>query len=705
MRLALLVFLLAMLAHTVLADYELFYQNGKAGVRDDETGTVLIPATFDALGWSDGSFTVINSVTGYRREGRWGLINLKKELVTEPRYENLTSGGGDRVVASRWINPYTKKFGCLDLHGTVTVPFRYEAIQILGLHAIVCVRNGARYEWGVIDLNDKSILKVAYRDVKPVGTLRFAVQDFSKKTALFSEAGERLTDFSIDSISAFQGNVALIYEDLKVGAMDRSGVIVVPPLYQQIEINGDGMRGKTYPVWKEIDSKNQEVRRIVADLIEPEGDHYIITLGKTQGIVNNKFEKVIAPAYQRLEAAGPYMHVAYKDGRAGLIRNNGSVVIPFEHDALFVQNDLMRALQVRGGQKHWTVYDTFGVRKTERTYGNLMPFNGRYFPAQRNGYWGAVDRSGKEIMPCVYDSIINSSYELTAVRFKGLYGIVNRTENWIVPLRRNPLSVVNDNVYFERSDSILFVKDVAGQIIYFTTNDLTVTTDGFIEKTPEGNIKTISWQGISAYLSAPPSAISAERVFEESEGYRGIQRDGRYGFIDTRGRLRIANRYEDIGKFSGGLAPVKILGKWGFVNTGDRVVINPNYQEAGEFINGVSIVRRNNAYGLISTAGNVLLPLRYDSINRSGDKLLIYSNGKTGMAALSGHVLIEPRFDSLRVLPGNLVIVSNGNSWGVITEDGMPVIPMVYRTLIFNERSGNFIAMEDPVWTTLSGLR
>jgi hypothetical protein len=94
MRLALLVFLLAMLAHTVLADYELFYQNGKAGVRDDETGTVLIPATFDALGWSDGSFTVINSVTGYRREGRWGLINLKKELVTEPRYENLTSRGG-----------------------------------------------------------------------------------------------------------------------------------------------------------------------------------------------------------------------------------------------------------------------------------------------------------------------------------------------------------------------------------------------------------------------------------------------------------------------------------------------------------------------------------------------------------------------------------------------------------------------------------
>src|SRR5688572_27914774 len=112
MRLTLVVILLMLVAGPVLADYQLFYENGKAGVRDQD-GNVLIPAAFDALGWSDGSFSVVNSVTGYRSEGRWGLINLKKELITTVHYENLTSGGGDRVVATHWINPYTKKFGCL----------------------------------------------------------------------------------------------------------------------------------------------------------------------------------------------------------------------------------------------------------------------------------------------------------------------------------------------------------------------------------------------------------------------------------------------------------------------------------------------------------------------------------------------------------------------------------------------------------------
>src|SRR5687768_10400220 len=110
MNRAVVLLLLCLLAHPLLADYEVFYENGNAGIRDD-AGNVLIPPAFDALGWSDGSFSVVNNVTGYRRDSRWGLINLKKELLTQPNYENLASGGGDRVVASRWINSYTKKFG------------------------------------------------------------------------------------------------------------------------------------------------------------------------------------------------------------------------------------------------------------------------------------------------------------------------------------------------------------------------------------------------------------------------------------------------------------------------------------------------------------------------------------------------------------------------------------------------------------------
>jgi hypothetical protein len=703
MRFSLVVTMLISLAGSARADYQLFYVNGKAGVRDLE-GNVVIPAAFDALGWSDGSFSVVNSVTGYRSDGRWGLINLKKELITKAQYENLTSGGGDRVVASRWINPYSKKFGCLDLHGTETVPFRYESVQILGLRAVVCVRNGPRYEYGVIDLDDHSIVKAAYRDVRAIGSLRFAVQDFNLKTALYSDEGARLTEFNIDSISSFHKGIALLYEDLKVGAINRSGDVIVQPAYRKIEIGDDGrIRALSYPVWKEFDSTNKEVRRVVADSLLADDGGYIVSIAGMKGTLNRELKPVIGIRYSRLSAAQSNLRTAYRNGKAGIIRSNGTVVIPFEYDSIYLQGDLLRALQVRGGLNQWSVYDTFGIRKTEKTYDYLGAYNGRYFTALRNGFWGAVDRTGREILDCVYDSIIGSCYEMTAVRFKGLYGIIDRTEKWIVTPHSYPLSLASDDVYMERNDTILFVKDIRGQIIYFTTNPLSVVHDGFREVTADGNVKFVSWQGISRYEAAPPSAISTERIFEESEGMRGIQRDGRYGFIDRRGRLRIANRYEDIGKFSEGFAPVKILGKWGFVNMEDNVVINPNYERVTEFSHGISVAVRGGKYGVIARDGSILLPFRYDSIQIIDERLALVAKGKRGLAALSGHVLIEPRFDVLRVVKDNRVMVSDGKLWGVLTEDGLPVIPMMYSALCYNPETDHFLGREESGWVTVSG--
>lgn len=701
MKCAVVVFIFSLLTQTLFADYQVFYENGKAGIRDD-AGNILIPATFDALGWSDGSFSVLNSVTGYRRDARWGLINLKKEQITKAEYENLTSGGGDRVIASRWINPYTKKFGCIDLTGKITVPFQYDALQILGLRAIACLRNGTRYEYGLIDLNNKTVVKLAYRDVRSVGSLRFAVQNFNNKTALFSEEGAPLTDFVIDSISAFRKGYALVYQDLKVGLLNRFGEMVLQPTYREISVSQEGViSGRSFPLWKEIDASNRVIRTIHADQLEPEGKHHRISIAGRQGTIDAEFRMVVSPRYEHLGQFTNNQAIAYKNGKCGVVRSDGTVVIPFEHDSLFLQNDLLRSLQTRNGLHQWSVYDTFAIRKTERAYDFLGAYNGQLFPAKRNGYWGAVDRYGREAVGCVYDGITNSSREHVAVKFKGLYGIIDFNERWLVTPQHNPVWLVNDNLYFEKNDSILFVKDFSGQIIYFTTNALTVRDDGFREVTPGGNIKLISWQGISSYEAAPPVVNNAERVFEESEGYRGIRRDGRFGFIDQRGRLRIANRYEGIGKFTQGLAPVMIRGKWGFVSTEDVIVINPNYDRVTQFENGFSIVTRNGRVGLLSIDGKVTLPLRYDSIAQSTDKLLLYHQGKTGLADRSGRVLIEPRFNSLRVVADNLVVVSDGDLCGALTCDGLPMIPMIYNALSYDPITGHLFAKEEKGWELL----
>lgn len=684
------------------ADYLVFYENGKAGLRDD-SGKVIIPASFDALGWADGSFSVINQVTGFRQNTKWGLINLKKEFVTKAVYETVTSSGGDRVVASKQINPYTVKYGCLDLTGKITVPFIYDGISIVGLRAIVFVKNGTKYEHGLIDLDDKSILPVRYRDIHPIGSLRFAIQNFDRKTALYSEAGIQLTDFVIDSISAFKKGSAVIYQNLQQGLIDREGIVQIPPTYRDLRISENGIEGKTSDSWKIIDTNNKEITSIEGDGLIADGSHYIVSHAGKFGVVDESLNKKIDLKYDGLDRFSNNLSVARRGNKFGLVSLSGNETFAFEFDSLILEGPFVRAMKKEQGWIQWSVYDTFNVKKTERTYEELHKFNGRFFPVKNRGFWGVVDRYGKEVLSCVYDSIVGFNHDAVNVKFKGLYGLVGFDARWRVLPQQHPLMQVDSEVYLEKQDSIFFLKHVSGQVIYVSSNDLRIAADRYLEEyCRDGTVRLVTLDGISTTISAPPKVDNTDDIFAESEGMRGIRRDGRYGFIDSRGRLRIANRYEGIGKFREGLAPIMLIGKWGFVDMEDRIVINPNFETASEFRNGIAVVRRGGKSGVIGKEGQFIVPLRYDSIARINSRLVLYDQNRVGLADQSGHVLIEPRFDHLELLPNNLVIVRNDEKWGVLSIDGMPVVPIIYSLIKYNPAANQFLANKKSEWRSIS---
>src|SRR5258708_6443828 len=239
-RWVIILLLLLTTVQLVAGPFVRFEEKGKIGLKD-ENGKVLLPAAFEALGWSDGNFSVIGQITGYKLKDQWGIINLQKQFVTPALYESLTYPGGDRLVASLKTNPFTVKYGCLDLNGKLAVPFQYDGIKITGLRAVVFVKNGPIFEYGLIDLNDKGVIPVRYHQVVPIGTLRYAVENAAFKTALFSEQGEQLTGFVIDSISTFQKGLAVIYQNYAQGIIDREGEIRIKPVYREVKIRDEGM--------------------------------------------------------------------------------------------------------------------------------------------------------------------------------------------------------------------------------------------------------------------------------------------------------------------------------------------------------------------------------------------------------------------------------------------------------------------------------
>jgi WG containing repeat len=692
-------FILAAILRGLADPFVLFEENGKKGIKD-ETGKVIIPASFEALGWSDGHFSVIGRVTGYKIKNRWGLIDLQKHYITPADFESITYPGGDRFVVSRKINPFTVKFGCIDLTGKITVPLQYDRITVNGLRAIVLIKNGASYETGVIDLNDKGIIPMRYIQIRPLGTLRYAVENSSHRTALFSEAGTQLTDFIIDSISPYHHGLAIVYENYSQGVIDREGKIKVEPGYREVRmISPDSMVAKAFDEWAILDFRNRVLRKIKADNLEYSGDeNFRISISGKEGLLDDSLNTLIPATFDFIGPPDHHHRVVGIQKKYGVIGKNNVSLMPIAFDSVVLENNFIRTAKKISGKWSWSLYDTFGVCKTRSPFDFIDRSRGKYFPARRRGYWGVVNRYGDELIPCVYDSLLEIQGDLLSVRFHGQYGIINMEDQWILQPQATRITLVNQDCYLEKSGSTFFLRDFHGGTIYFTGNPLRIGRDFLEESLSDKSTRRLNFKGqeIENEVALPEGT---EKIFGEREGLIGIQKDGKFGFVDTLGRLRIANRYDSIGSFHEGLAAMKLIGKWGFINTRDNITIQPNYEKVQAFINGESIVCQSGKMGIINNQGIVVLPCRYDLITRLPDNYFILkTSGLCGLADPKGYVLIEPRFETLVDLGNGSVLAGREGKFGILTRQGMSTIPMIYDKLTIRENGTSFLGLKKSPW-------
>jgi hypothetical protein len=682
---------------SLAGQYQLFEENGKVGIKNEQ-GVVLIPAAFEALGWSDKSFSVINEVTGFRQGGKWGMINLKKEKITEPVYEELFYSGGEFVSARKKINAVQTKSGCLNLKGEIKIPFAYDGIEIHGLRAIVFNLNGAKYQYGLSDFENHLLLPLNYRSIRALGTLRYAVENTEKKFALFNEDGKAVTDFSIDSLQNFQKSYAIFYQNLMRGLIDREGTVKLEANYTDLKIDSDGkVFAKEPDVWLRLDEKNKTLQKITAEKLIPSEKKFLYSMAGYWGIMNENFQPLLKASYQSLHPIGSEKFIASKNFKMGVIDISGKTLIPFDYDSLHHEANLFRAFRRTTG---WYLLDANGSVLTRKYYQSLSRPQSAKYPVRSLGFWGVVDSNGNEFVHCVFDSIGAIVHDKILVRFKGQYGITNDKEDWVVPPQNNKLQIINESRYLITQPDNQFIKAFSGEVIYFTPYRLQFEKDFFTEQLPDGSSRQLNYDGLRIAPSVMPERI--EEVFKESEGMIGFKRDGRFGFVDNRGRLRVANRYDSIGEFHDGLAAIKLIGKWGYVDESDHIMIQPNYDSASNFKNGLCIVSRNKSFGIINKEGKAVLPLRYNFIQRLVDgKFLLHQNASTGLADAQGMVLIEPRFDSLKSAFGDWWIACQANKCGVISSSGMDAVPMVYDQFLPGVK-GEFIALQKSTWKEIS---
>jgi hypothetical protein len=158
------------------------------------------------------------------------------------------------------------------------------------------------------------------------------------------------------------------------------------------------------------------------------------------------------------------------------------------------------------------------------------------------------------------------------------------------------------------------------------------------------------------------------------EGLAKIRSEGRVGYIGRDGKIAIAAKFDEGGRFSEGLARVLIKGKWGFIGRTGRVVISPIFECAATFSEGRALVKIGSKWGFINKKGRIVIRPRFDGAESFSEGLaavqIYQSKYKTGYIDRSGRWILRPTFDGGSSFHEGLAIVGRniGYNNGVVVE-------------------------------------
>ena len=117
------------------------------------------------------------------------------------------------------------------------------------------------------------------------------------------------------------------------------------------------------------------------------------------------------------------------------------------------------------------------------------------------------------------------------------------------------------------------------------------------------------WTAMFALFAlAACSRVEPPRPGEQKSGLFLIRQNGRWGYVNSRGQVKITPQFDEASTFSDGLAVVSVGGRAGYIDTDGKFAINPQFEGGAPFSEGLAAVRINDAWGFIDKHGKLVIP-------------------------------------------------------------------------------------------------
>ncbi|OEK00056.1 hypothetical protein BFP97_00350 [Roseivirga sp. 4D4] len=708
-------------------EYEPFRVDGKYGIKDVTSGEVLIPPQYEAIGWSDGSFKVISNVIGARQNEKWALIDLEGGKVTLHRYAQLTPYLDNLFIASqRESNSILANYGVINAKGKSVIDLSYVRMEPVGNLLIASKRVGADDRYGLLNRNGKSIIPFTFKNILAIDETLFSVQNDNNLSAVYSSSGKAITAFEYESLEKLTDELLLAKSFNKRGILNRSGTLIIPTIYKNIQISGQRVRALPFKKWDLYSENSLDTTYYFDQMQIINQDRFAISSGQQAGIIDQDENYIeYLSNLNIISSINEITIVEDVDSKfQGAMDASGKLVLPVNYDSIRIFNKVIVGQVKRLDKQDWTVFNKSGARQSPFQYESFKQLDNGLIEAVRNGKKGLLYENGKDLSPFVYDGIGEFKNGLAVVAYQGSYGVINMKGNWVITPYNDHIEIQEDVIRLQQGSEWKLV-DFDGKETVRAYGLLTNLPRGYSKWTRKGyelrdendslwldhlydTIQVIKKDlyGLKRdgrfFLFNPNNAndIALDSgitlLGEFSEGLISVKKDNQWGQIAEDGRLRIANRYEAIQAFSEGLSAVKLIGKWGFIDKNEQLIVQPTYDQVSPFYKGLSIVSRNSLFGIINSSGKSVLPEDFTAIDRQEDYIILNSNEVFGLADAKGKLIRSPQYDSIKALAGGYFLIGRDGLKGVINLRGEDVIPLSYESI---QQLGNrFLASEASQW-------
>jgi hypothetical protein len=293
-----------------------------------------------------------------------------------------------------------------------------------------------------------------------------------------------------------------------------------------------------------------------------------------------------------------------------------------------------------------------------------------FFIVENESMYDAYDENGKLLISKFNLNDFFGQTSFCSIEQSGKHGVINSAFNFLLEPKYDKIT---------RLDTALFyIENKDGASLYHATEKKQYSTEKF------------------------------EKIFEMKENAIMVLKNGKYGFIDDKGKIIIKPEYEkphpehnylnedggflnfNYKCFSEGLAVLKKKKLYGYVDKSGKTIIPFKFDRAFGFSGGLAWVSVKNKWGMINTKGEIVIDCIYENPNYLSSKELealdgfheelinVRKNNKYGFIDKSGKTVIPFNYDEAYPFHKGIAPVKLNDKWGFVNKKGELVIPAIY---------------------------